>query len=123
MACECATNCKANLALKKSECLTLINSLNLSGATTTRMSEIYSLILDDVNRLQVLGRRIDEMQAQVAAEVAISAEDYISPSVAFGVTEILRILKTENPTDYATLSGIFNITIPDPVEVSNGLPE
>ena len=125
MACECASTCKADLALKKTACLTLINSLNTSGCTNAKLSDIHGLLLDDVNRLQVISRRVDEMQSIMTNEQTMSSTNYMHPSVTCGITEILTALKNseiaQDNTDYTTLSAITGIVIPD--EVENGLPE
>lgn len=115
--CECATTCKTDLALKKTACLTLINNLNGAGCTNAKLPEIYSLILDDVNRLQTLAHRIDEMQSTMSAEQQISSTNYMHPSVTYGITEVLRYLKNsevaQDNADYTTLSAITGIIIPE----------
>ena len=122
MACECATTCKANLLEKKTAYLTLINSLSLSGVTQSRMSNIISYILDDMNRLHSLIGRIDNLQSEMAWEASINSENYMSSIVKNSITQELTALKVSSPEDYLVLSSITGIVIPDPEE-ENGLPE
>lgn len=111
MACECAANCKSDIAAKQAVYLGLINSLNTSGVTSD-LSQIYTYLLDDVNRLRNLYKRLEELQVVIAAEEAIPAQGYMSESVRYGcLQELIRINETQ-PTEAATLAVILGITLP-----------
>lgn len=115
MACECLATCKTDLSAKKTRYLILINSLNTLGITSD-MSKIYGYILDDVARLNHLGRRMEELSNEVANEQAIPATNYLPSSVEYGIRQELTAIKSSNPTEYETLSSLFGIVIPDPQE-------
>jgi len=117
--CECLTTCKADLAAKKTRYLLLINSLNALGITSD-ISKIYGYLLDDITRLNNLGRRMEELSKEVANEQAISATNYLPYSVEYGIREVLTAVKSSNPTEYETLSNFFGIVIPDPEVVGGG---
>ncbi len=117
MACECAATCKADITAKQAVYLGLINSLNTTGVTSD-LGQIYTYLLDDVNRLRALYKRLEEVQASIMAEEAIPVQGYMASSVKYGCNEeVLKIL-VSNPTEAATLAAILGITLPveEPVE-------
>ena len=111
MACECAANCKSDVLAKQSRYLALINSLNASGVTAD-LSQIYTYILNDINRLRGIQSRMEEMQSIVMAESALPAEGYMPSSVEFGCLQELIKINAVSPTEYATLSAILGVSIP-----------
>lgn len=120
MACECAANCKADISAKQARYLTLINSLNTSGVASD-LSQIYTYLLDDVNRLRGLYKRLEEIQAIMATEAAMPAQDYMPSSVQYGCLQELLKIKETLPAEAATLATILGITLPaDPEEAPEG---
>lgn len=120
MACECAVNCKADVSAKQASYLALINSLNSSGVTSD-LNQIYTYLLDDVNRLRNLYSRLEEIQATMSNEAAIPAQGYMSRSVQYGCLQELLKIKETLPAEAATLAEILGITLPaDPEEAPEG---
>lgn len=115
MACECASNCKSDIAAKQAVYLALINSLNTSGVTSD-LGQIYTYLLDDVNRLRALYRRLEEIQVAITTEASIPVQGYMSDSVKYGCTEELLKIRVTQPTEAATLATILGITLPEIVE-------
>lgn len=112
MACECAANCKADVTAKQARYLSLINSLNTSGVKSD-ISMIYTYILDDVNRLRNLGRRIDDFQAEMSEESSKPVENYMSSSVRYGCLNELVKINESDPVEAASLALILGISIPE----------
>ena len=111
MACECAANCKADISAKQAVYLALINSLNGSGVTSD-LNQMYTYILDDVNRLRNLYKRLEEIQAIMASESSIPSQGYMSDSVKYGCMQELLKIKESKPSEASTLAEILGITLP-----------
>ena len=114
MACECAANCKANVSAKQTGYLTLINSLASSGVTSD-MSKMFTYLLDDVNRLRNIYKRLEEIQALITSEEALPVQGYISDSVRYGLLQELIAIKAVSESDYNTLSTILGIQAPEEI--------
>lgn len=111
MACECAANCKADISAKQAVYLALINSLNGSGVTSD-LNQMYTYILDDVNRLRNLYKRLEEIQAIMASESSIPSQGYMSDSVKYGCMQELLKIKETLPEEAASLALILGISLP-----------
>jgi len=111
MACECAANCKADIAAKQVVYLNLINTLNEASVTSDK-SQIFTYIMDDINRLRSISKRMEDMQASVSAEAAIPSTGYMSPSVQYGILQELIKIRAVSEADYTTLSAILGVSIP-----------
>lgn len=118
MACECAATCKADIAAKQVVYLNLINALNGASVTSDK-SQIFTYIMDDINRLRSLYRRMEEVQALVAAEAAIPSTGYMSDSVQYGILQELIKIRDVSEADCTALAAILGITVP-PKEVVEG---